>query len=179
MWRMSHGLARGGWGLVPSEVTDRARPRNCWAGLCVRNRTARICGRRARRYSVARFYVRNLSVLSERSGNLCDVPVFTGYTRDGGFATHVVADGRFCFPLGERGEVPQIARWLWAGLIGWRSYRVAGEGQTLGLYGFGAAAHILIQVATRLGRRVLAFTRRGDEAAQNFARSLGAVWAGP
>jgi propanol-preferring alcohol dehydrogenase len=111
--------------------------------------------------------------------NLCDVPVFTGYTRDGGFATHVVADGRFCFPLGERGEDTQIAPWLCAGLIGWRSYRMAGEGQTLGLYGFGAAAHILIQVATRLGRRVLAFTRRGDEAAQNFARSLGAVWAGP
>jgi alcohol dehydrogenase, propanol-preferring len=111
--------------------------------------------------------------------NLCDVPVFTGYTRDGGFATHVVADGRFCFPLGEHGEDTQIAPWLCAGLIGWRSYRMAGEGQTLGLYGFGAAAHILIQVATRLGRRVLAFTRRGDEAAQNFARSLGAVWAGP
>lgn len=111
--------------------------------------------------------------------NLCDVPVFTGYTRDGGFATHVVADERFCFPLGEQGEDTQIAPWLCAGLIGWRSYRMAGEGQTLGLYGFGAAAHILIQVATRLGRRVLAFTRRGDEAAQNFARSLGAVWAGP
>jgi propanol-preferring alcohol dehydrogenase len=91
----------------------------------------------------------------------------------------VVADGRFCFPLGEHGEDTQIAPWLCAGLIGWRSYRMAGEGQTLGLYGFGAAAHILIQVATRLGRRVLAFTRRGDEAAQNFARSLGAVWAGP
>src|SRR5499427_850914 len=111
--------------------------------------------------------------------NLCDAPVFTGYTRDGGFATHAVADGRFCFPLGEHGEDTQIAPWLCAGLIGWRSYRMAGDGQTLGLYGFGAAAHILIQVATRLGRRVLAFTRRGDEAAQNFARSLGAVWAGP
>src|SRR5215475_6655307 len=111
--------------------------------------------------------------------NLCDSPVFTGYTRDGGFATHVVADARFCFPLGEHGEDTQIAPWLCAGLIGWRSYRMAGEGQTLGLYGFGAAAHILVQVATRLGRRVLAFTRTGDEAAQNFARSLGAVWAGP
>ena len=110
--------------------------------------------------------------------NLCDVPVFTGYTRDGGFATHAVADGRFCFPLGEHGEDTQIAPWLCAGLIGWRSYRMAGDGQTLGLYGFGAAAHILIQVATRLGRRVLAFTRRGDEAAQDFARSLGAAWAG-
>jgi propanol-preferring alcohol dehydrogenase len=111
--------------------------------------------------------------------NLCDVPLFTGYTRDGGFATHAVADARFCFPLGEHGEDRQIAPWLCAGLIGWRSYRMAGEGQTLGLYGFGAAAHILVQAASRLGRRVLAFTRRGDVAAQDFARSLGAVWAGP
>ena len=115
-----------------------------------------------------------------RSGreNLCDTPIFTGYTRDGGFATHVVADGRYCFPLGEHGNDMQIAPWLCAGLIGWRSYRMAGEGQTLGLYGFGAAAHILVQVASQLGRRVFAFTRKGDEAAQNFARSFGAVWAG-
>ena len=109
--------------------------------------------------------------------NLCDTPVFTGYTRDGGYATHAVADARFCFPLGEAGDDAEIAPWLCAGLIGWRSYRMAGEGQTLGLYGFGAAAHILAQVANWQGRRVFAFTRKSDNAAQDFARSLGAVWA--
>jgi propanol-preferring alcohol dehydrogenase len=110
--------------------------------------------------------------------NLCDAPVFTGYTRDGGFATHAVADARYCFPLGEGGEDAEIAPWLCAGLIGWRSYRMAGEGKTLGLYGFGAAAHILAQVARWQRRRIFAFTRRGDTAAQDFARSLGAEWAG-
>lgn len=115
--------------------------------------------------------------------NLCDAPVFTGYTRDGGFATHVVADARYCFPLGEEGDDTAIAPWLCAGLIGWRSYRMAVEGKTeknmtLGFYGFGAAAHILAQVAHWQGRRVYAFTRKGDTAAQDFARSLGAVWAG-
>jgi len=115
-----------------------------------------------------------------RSGaeNLCDTPVFTGYTRDGGYATHAVADAGYCFPLGEAGDDAEIAPWLCAGLIGWRSYRMAGEGGTLGLYGFGAAAHILTQVASWQGRRVYAFTRKGDIAAQDFARSLGAVWAG-
>jgi alcohol dehydrogenase, propanol-preferring len=110
--------------------------------------------------------------------NLCDNPVFTGYTRDGGFATHVVADARFCFRLGEAGEDAGIAPWLCAGLIGWRSYRRAGEGRTIGLYGFGAAAHILAQIAKWQGRRVFAFTRKGDQAAQDFARSLGTEWAG-
>jgi alcohol dehydrogenase, propanol-preferring len=110
--------------------------------------------------------------------NLCDNPVFTGYTRDGGFATHVVADARFCFRLREAGEDAGIAPWLCAGLIGWRSYRRAGEGRTIGLYGFGAAAHILAQIAKWQGRRVFAFTRKGDQAAQDFARSLGAEWAG-
>lgn len=110
--------------------------------------------------------------------NLCDTPVFTGYTRDGGFATHTVADARYCFPLGEGGDDAEIAPWLCAGLIGWRSYRMAGEAQNLGLYGFGAAAHILAQVAILQGRKVFAFTRKGDDAAQDFARSLGAVWAG-
>ena len=104
--------------------------------------------------------------------------MFTGYTRDGGYATHAVADARFCFPLGEAGDDAEIAPWLCAGLIGWRSYRMAGEGKTLGLYGFGAAAHILAQVAIWQGRRVFAFTRKGDITAQDFARSLGAVWAG-
>ena len=115
-----------------------------------------------------------------RSGreNLCDAPLFTGYTRDGGYATHTLADARFCFPLPEALDAAEAAPLLCAGLIGWRSYRMAGEGEALGLYGFGAAAHILAQVAVWQGRRVYAFTRSGDAAAQDFARSLGAVWAG-
>jgi propanol-preferring alcohol dehydrogenase len=110
--------------------------------------------------------------------NLCDRPLFTGYTRDGGYASHVVADARYCFPLPERIDDAEVAPLLCAGLIGWRSYRMAGEGTSLGLYGFGAAAHILAQVAAWQGRRVYAFTRAGDAAAQEFARSLGVVWAG-
>ncbi len=122
-----------------------------------------------------------------RSGreNLCDRPLFTGYTRDGGYATHTVADARYCFPLPERMDDAEIAPFLCAGLIGWRCYRMAGAEpagavsvEALGLYGFGAAAHILAQVAVWQGRRVHAFTRAGDTAAQAFARSLGAVWAG-
>jgi len=109
--------------------------------------------------------------------NLCDAPLFTGYTRDGGYATHTLADARYCFPL-PAGDAAALAPLLCAGLIGWRSYRMAGEGRALGLYGFGAAAHILAQVAALQGRRVHAFTRAGDTAAQDFARSLGAVWAG-
>jgi alcohol dehydrogenase, propanol-preferring len=110
--------------------------------------------------------------------NLCDNPLFTGYTRDGGYASHVVADGRYCFPLPEHMDDAEVAPLLCAGLIGWRSYRMAGKAQSLGLYGFGAAAHILAQVAAWQGKRVYAFTRAGDVAAQEFAKSLGAVWAG-
>jgi alcohol dehydrogenase, propanol-preferring len=116
--------------------------------------------------------------------NLCDRALFTGYTRDGGYATHALADARYCFPLPEGPDDAEVAPFLCAGLIGWRSYRMAGAGargegpQALGLYGFGAAAHILAQVAVWQGRRVYAFTRAGDEAAQAFAKSLGAVWAG-
>jgi len=118
-----------------------------------------------------------------RSGqeNLCDRPLFTGYTRDGGYATHTLADARYCFPLPERMDDAEVAPLLCAGLIGWRSYRMAREAITLrrlGLYGFGAAAHILCQVAAWQGCRVYAFTRSGDTAAQAFAKSLGAVWAG-
>jgi propanol-preferring alcohol dehydrogenase len=109
--------------------------------------------------------------------NLCDRPLFTGYTRDGGYATHVVADARYCFALGE-GDDAGLAPLLCAGLIGWRCYRMAGEGPALGLYGFGAAAHILAQVAAWQGRRVHAFTRVDDREAQRFAGALGAVWAG-
>jgi alcohol dehydrogenase, propanol-preferring len=118
------------------------------------------------------------SYCREGRENLCDTPLFTGYTRDGGYATHVIADTRFCFPLtGSSGDA-ETAPLLCAGLIGWRSFRMAGEGQALGLYGFGAAAHILAQVAAWQGRRVYAFTRAGDAAAQSLAKSLGAVWAG-
>ena len=109
--------------------------------------------------------------------NLCDHAVFTGYTRDGGYATHIVADPRFCFPLPPKLDALQAAPLLCAGLIGWRCYRMAGTGRALGLYGFGAAAHILAQVAIWQGRRVYAFTRSGDAASQRFATSLGAVWA--
>jgi propanol-preferring alcohol dehydrogenase len=114
----------------------------------------------------------------EGAENLCDAPVFTGYTRDGGFATHTLADARYCFPLGEDGDDAEIAPWLCAGLIGWRSLRLSGDGKVIGLYGFGAAAHILAQVLKWQGRRVMAFTRAGDTRAQAFARSLGADWAG-
>jgi len=110
--------------------------------------------------------------------NLCDAPLFTGYTRDGGYATHAIADARFCFRLPGTTDDAETAPLLCAGLIGWRSYRMAGEGRSLGLYGFGAAAHILAQVAAWQGRRVYAFTRAGDTAAQSLARSLGALWAG-
>jgi alcohol dehydrogenase, propanol-preferring len=110
--------------------------------------------------------------------NLCDDPLFTGFTRDGGFATATIADARFAFPLRETGDDTSLAPLLCAGLIGWRSLVVAGDGRKLGLYGFGAAAHILAQVARWQGRSVFAFTRPGDLAAQNFARSLGATWTG-
>jgi propanol-preferring alcohol dehydrogenase len=110
--------------------------------------------------------------------NLCDAPLFTGYTRDGGYASHTVADAKFCFPLGEHRDDAEVAPLLCAGLIGYRSYRIAGEGETLGLYGFGAAAHILVQLARYEGRRVVTFSRPGDDKAQAFARSFGAVWAG-
>jgi propanol-preferring alcohol dehydrogenase len=110
--------------------------------------------------------------------NLCDAPSFTGYTRDGGFATAVIADAHFVFALGEGGEDASLAPLLCAGLIGWRSLVMAGSARTLGLYGFGAAAHIIAQVARHQGRSVFAFTSPGDQATQQFARELGAVWAG-
>lgn len=111
--------------------------------------------------------------------NLCDTPVFTGYGRDGGFATHVVANAQYCFSLeGLALDDVHAAPLMCAGLIGWRALRMAGDAQTIGLYGFGAAAHLIAQVARQQGRRVLAFTRPGDTAAQALARALGAVWAG-
>lgn len=110
--------------------------------------------------------------------NLCDAPTFTGFTRDGGFATHMVADARYCFAIPDAYQDVEAAPLLCAGLIGFRSYRMAGDAPRLGLYGFGAAAHVLAQVAVGDGRRVFAFTRPGDAAGQNFARRLGCTWAG-
>ena len=110
--------------------------------------------------------------------NLCDRPLFTGYTRDGGYGDYVLADPRFCFPLPEGSGDAETAPLLCAGLIGYRAYRMAGDGERLGLYGFGAAAHILAQIARHDGREVYAFTKPGDLAGQAFARGLGALWAG-
>jgi propanol-preferring alcohol dehydrogenase len=110
--------------------------------------------------------------------NLCDQPLFTGFTRDGGYATAAIADARFAFPLGEVGSDISLAPLLCAGLIGWRSLVLAGEAKRIGFYGFGAAAHILAQVARWQGRSVFAFTRPGDAHTQDFAKSLGAMWAG-
>ncbi|MGO9672668.1 MAG: zinc-dependent alcohol dehydrogenase family protein [Methylocella sp.] len=115
-----------------------------------------------------------------RSGreNLCDEARFTGYDIDGGFAQFTVADERFCFPLPALYADIEAAPLLCAGLIGYRSLRLAGEGRRLGIYGFGAAAHIIAQVARHLGWEIYAFTRPGDATAEAFARECGAVWAG-
>jgi propanol-preferring alcohol dehydrogenase len=110
--------------------------------------------------------------------NLCDEPVFTGYTRDGGFATHVLARADFAFALPAGLSDVECAPLMCAGLIGWRSLVKAGDAQALGIYGIGAAAHLVAQVARAQGRRVYAFTRPGDAAAQALARELGCVWAG-
>jgi propanol-preferring alcohol dehydrogenase len=110
--------------------------------------------------------------------NLCDHAVFTGYTRDGGYAEYAVANADFCLPVPDRYEDAEAAPLLCAGLIGYRAWRAAGDARAVGLYGFGAAAHLLAQVAAAQGRRVFAFTRPGDAEAQRFALSLGAAWAG-
>ena len=110
--------------------------------------------------------------------NLCDRARFTGYQLDGGYAEYAVADRRYCFPVPDGYSDTQAAPLLCAGLIGYRSLRLAGEGQRLGLYGFGASAHVVAQVARAQGRRVFGFTRLGDEAAQSLALELGAEWAG-
>ncbi len=116
-----------------------------------------------------------------RSGreNLCDRARFTGWQLDGGYAQHTVADERYCLPLPSAYGDIAAAPLLCAGLIGWRALVAAGSGKRLGLYGFGASAHLIAQVARHQGRRVFAFTRPGDTAAQSFARELGAEWAGP
>jgi propanol-preferring alcohol dehydrogenase len=110
--------------------------------------------------------------------NLCERSLFTGFTRDGGYATAAIADARYAFPLGESVDDVSLAPLLCAGLIGWRSLVKAGNAERLGLFGFGAAAHIIAQVAKWQGRRIFAFTRPGDLKTQDFARSLGATWAG-
>ena len=110
--------------------------------------------------------------------NLCDQPVFTGFTRDGGYASHAIADSRYCLKIPDAFEDAEAAPLLCAGLIGYRSLKIAGGGNRLGLYGFGAAAHILAQVAVWQGRKVFAFTRDGDVQTQHFARVLGCAWAG-
>lgn len=110
--------------------------------------------------------------------NLCDRPTFTGFTRDGGYATHVVADSRYCLHIPEAFGDVDAAPLLCAGLIGYRALKLAGAGERIGFYGFGASAHILAQVAVWQGRKVFAFTRDGDQAGQEFARSLGCIWAG-
>jgi propanol-preferring alcohol dehydrogenase len=110
--------------------------------------------------------------------NLCDAPGFTGYTIDGGYATRTVADARYCFHLPRQYSDVEAAPLLCAGLIGYRSLAMAGDASRIGIYGFGAAAHIVAQVARHQGRSVYAFTRPGDTAAQQFARRLGAAWAG-
>jgi len=116
----------------------------------------------------------------EERENLCERALFTGYTRDGGYAEYAVADHRYCFPLPDTYADAEAAPLLCAGLIGYRCYRIAGtEVRRLGLYGFGAAAHLLVQVAANQGVEVYAFTRPGDAEGQDFARQMGAVWAGP
>jgi propanol-preferring alcohol dehydrogenase len=111
--------------------------------------------------------------------NLCDRARFTGYHLDGGYAEYTLADQAFCLPIPKSYSDAEAAPLLCAGLIGYRSLVMAGEAQRLGIYGFGAAAHIICQVARYQGRQVFAFTRAGDEQGQQFARDLGAVWAGP
>ena len=110
--------------------------------------------------------------------NLCDAPGFTGYQLDGGYADYAVADARYCFPISGAEPDAEVAPWLCAGLIGHRSLRLTGDAEVIGIYGFGAAAHLLTQTARYQGRRVYAFTRPGDGKAQEFAMSLGCAWAG-
>jgi alcohol dehydrogenase, propanol-preferring len=110
--------------------------------------------------------------------NLCDFARFTGYDVDGGYAEYALADSRYCFPLPADRDPHALAPWLCAGLIGYRALRFAGDGKRIGIYGFGAAAHMIAQVCRYQQREVFAFTRPGDEAAQAFACKLGAVWAG-
>jgi propanol-preferring alcohol dehydrogenase len=118
------------------------------------------------------------SYCRKQQENLCDYAQFTGYNLDGGYAEYTVADAQFCFPLADNFSDLQAAPLLCAGLIGYRSYKMTGNAQKIGFYGFGAAAHVLIQVANYFGKEVYAFTRPGDQRSQQFAQELGAVWVG-
>ncbi len=120
----------------------------------------------------------NAAIVAPVKENLCDFAKYTGYQIDGGYAESCVADERFCFAIPEGYQDLQAAPLLCAGLIGFRSYRMTGDANRIGFYGFGAAAHLLIQVARHQGKQVYAFTKDGDSEAQEFARNLGAVWAG-
>ncbi|CAN7221635.1 zinc-dependent alcohol dehydrogenase family protein [Pararhizobium sp. LjRoot255] len=121
---------------------------------------------------------RTCSYCRSNAENLCDDPLFTGYTRDGGFATHAIADADYAFDLDLEADAVSVAPLLCAGLIGWRSLKRAGDGRKVGIYGFGAAAHIIAQVCIWQGRKVYAFTRPDDAAAKRFALELGVTWAG-
>jgi propanol-preferring alcohol dehydrogenase len=121
---------------------------------------------------------RTCSYCRSNAENLCDDPLFTGFTRDGGFATHAIADADYAFDLDPEADPVSVAPLLCAGLIGWRSLKRAGDGRKVGLYGFGAAAHIIAQVCIWQGRKVYAFTRPDDAAAKRFALDLGVAWAG-
>ena len=177
------GVCRTDLHLLDGEVDDRASRRACSAtrssASVVAPATAERRPRRRVRRAVARLD-RAASARYCRSGreNLCPRARFTGRDIDGGLAEYAVADERFCFPIPEGYPDAQAAPLLCAGLIGYRALRMCGDAARLGLYGFGAAAHILAQVARWQGREVYAFTRPGDDAAQAFARELGAVWAG-
>ncbi len=115
---------------------------------------------------------------AEERENLCDNPLFTGYSLDGGYAEYVAASAQFCFPVNEAYSAQESAPWLCAGLIGWRSLKATGDAEKLGIYGFGAAAHLIAQVAMFQGREIYAFTRPGDNDGQEFARQIGCRWAG-
>ncbi|HJV02091.1 MAG TPA: zinc-dependent alcohol dehydrogenase family protein [Burkholderiaceae bacterium] len=121
----------------------------------------------------------NCPYCARHTENLCGEARFTGYDLDGGYAQYMVADARYIFRLPSRYDDVEVAPLLCAGLIGYRAYALAGDAQRIGLYGFGAAAHLLAQLASQQGRQVYAFSRPGDDRSQDFARALGAVWAGP
>ena len=174
---LSHRLACRRWRTSKPEASARSRTRNCRDVDAIGSGVETIAvGTRVGVPWLGHTCAQCEYCLGGRE-NLCDHPIFTGYTRDGGFATHVIADAAYAFPLDGFHDPVATAPLLCAGLIGWRSLRFAGDGHRVGLYGFGAAAHILSQVCPWQGRDVYAFTRPGDSKAQNLALTLGAKWA--
>ena len=172
--RRACGVCRTDLHLLDGEVDDPDPPRVLGHQIV----GTRRAGRPARRRAVARLDLRRVRVLPLRAREPLRRARFTGRDIDGGFAEYAVADERFCFPIPDGFADEQAAPLLCAGLIGYRALRLCGDARRLGLYGFGAAAHILVQVARWQGREVFAFTRPGDEAGAAFARELGAAWAG-